>query len=1459
MTTVRILICSPGDVVDERERARQVIESLRRRYARRFVLKHLLWEDLPLQPDMPFQSGIELLLSGNGGVDIGVFILWSRLGSPVGPILRRPDGSEYRSGTEREFDLMMKARAQSGEAGSPRPDILIYRRIDENSFHENLRGQSTHEQKDLINQKNLVETFFAEEFKETRTGINLRAYHSYDRPAIFSQRLRAHLQVLLDRMAEGHPQETIWDTDTQGAPFMGLEAFEQRHADVFFGREEEILEARRALRQQARNGCAFLLLCGASGSGKSSLARAGVLPAIIENELDEQVTAWRTLIVTPFELAPDPISALVSRIAANDVLPELLGDTSAPDFVEVLRGNPKDACKLQFGAAFTRADQRNKGPVRLLLVVDQLEELFASAAIDAPGRAVFLSVLEALARNGRVWILATVRADFYEQVQNEPSLLSMKSGNGQLDILPPGADALHRLVEEPAHLAGLRFEKLEDGQSLADHILRDAAAHPELLPLVEDLLRELYERRTNDQLTFAAYETLGNSVEGALARRAERAFSDLPANAQESLDPVLQALVTLGENADNLSYTDLGATHAGGEHVVRQRAALSGFAEGSPARLLIDTFVAQRLFTAGKHPETGAAIVTVAHESLLRAWPRAVNWAENNRDFLHTRAHVAQRLKEGSPLLDGDPLLGAARDHLARNPDGFPEDLRRFVTDSVQAVADARNRSIRRSRQIYAALACAAVAVLAYILFLSYSRTQDAIAGQLVAEAERNLSQKDYARAEIAAASALTYRDTPETRRLLVDARNGGISLVSSAAENAPQSALSVFSRDGEVMAAVLDGGDGIPIAVSVSSTSDYKERWRVKLPASASPPDSIAISEPMNGVRQLAVAWSSDSATVFHVDLWRLEEGQAAGRFRELLDQDPKVGRHSKRIPSMAFHPSQPWIATSGEDTKICLWDYSGDRSRLIWEQSDTHGTAVHGIAFNKDGTLLASGGGDYRVKIWRTDEMVASPSGPIKPFKLLKGHTDSVFAVAFSPDGKRLASGGYDRIVRIWDLTLPKEDGYPTVGTLAGHEGTVLAISFSGDSKLLASGGKGKAVRLWEVSEGRLLGTITPDNGEIRSVAWLSFEDDLHVGGGNGWSTWSVRGHTMATRLWNGGATIGAIAFDSTGRYIAAGGDDGRVRIWDRKQSFRSPLVLDPRTPGESINGITFSHDGRWLAAAGEAQVIHVWDRARGWSQVHPTAEAALRHDGPVWGLCFDPQGRWLASGNTGDNKRIRRWKLDDWSLMDESDQLHDSVWSLACAPGGQRLISGDSKARVGVRETERLGVMSEKINVQQGEVNVWSVAISESPPTILSGNSDGRVRRWIPADSAWTGSSKEILAETSAEDAKVNPTINSVSYSKKHGWVAAGGDGDSVEIYDDKLQRIRGLKGHSGTVWFVSFDPQGSRLAYGGTDRILRVFDLDEMDRNLKVDTPEEIYRSSQQKTGLSVVDSKIVTRN
>ncbi|MEZ5997327.1 MAG: AAA family ATPase [Hyphomonas sp.] len=1462
--SLRIFISSPGDVAEERERAREVIEGLRRRYARHAVLEPIFWEDLPLQAGMSFQQGIDLVLSEQSGIDIAVFILWARLGTPLGNVIRKPDQSEYLSGTERELHLMLEARAQSQAANSTglRPHILCYRRIDNASFDERLRGRGTSEQQELIRQKAMVEAFFEREFNDAETGVNTRAYHRYDRPIAFSQILRRHLIDLLDPMVQRDDATVIWDLDTRGPPYLGLSSFTLEHADVFFGREEETHEARHALKEQARNGCAFLLLSGPSASGKSSLAQAGVVPAIIENELDQQVKGWRSLVVTPSELAPHPITALIARVCAEGVLPELREDLQSSAFIKTLGDDPEQAVALALKPAFDRLTDANGGGQRLILVIDQFEEFFVSTTIKPEDRRTFFDALEALARSGPIWIVATVRADFYEQVQAEPALVRMKSGAGQLDVPPPGADALRRMVEEPAIRAGLAFERTADGNSVADLILRDAAVHPELLPLIEDLLRELYERRGGPDgrlLTLAAYEGLGGSVEAAMQMRAERIFAERDAAEQAVFGRVLELMVTHGQGPE-------AAGQPGDARLVRQWADLSRFDKNAAERRLIDAFVAARLFTAGSHPETGAPSAAVAHESLLRAWPRAVAWAQENQAFLRTRALVAQRLKDGLPLLDGDPLLSAARDHLARNPEGFTPESIAFISRSVQTAEEARLRAARqRARRRWQAAALSFAALFAIVavgvgslVYFTVQRARDAHSAQMLVEARLGMAQRDFAHAEVAAAAALTFRDTAEARQLLLNARSGGVRLVGQSRALTGEAGWSAFSDDGTLAASVLAAPAGAPPVISIIDQKTARESWRIELPAHAGEPDSIAFSAPTGGTRKVAIAWPETGAgDAFHVAVWSLIDGLPAGQGQEL---DDALGRHVKRVPSMAFSPTAPLLMTSGEDQRLSLWDISTSQPQLLWTQGDVHGTAIHGIAFSRDGQLLASGGGDYMAKIWRVADMVATGLGtdeveaePLDPVATLKGHSDSVFSVAFSPDGKRLASGGYDRVIRIWNLE-PLETGLQPapIATLTGHEGTVLQLAFSDDGAFLYSGGKDETVRIWFVDDGRPIVTLRPQVGIVRSIVARHFEDDIRIGGEAGWSVWTIRGGAMATLLWNGGATIGSIAFSPNGDLLAAGGDDGRIRLWDR--NFGAPIVLqeDGRALGEadldeSTNGVVFSPDGRWLAAAGEGFVVHVWDRDDGWSPVTPQADASLRHDGPIWGLCFDADNGWLASGNTDENKRIRLWSTEDWHLLLETDELADTPYALACAQQG-RLVSGDSRGRITIRDAGTLSVINQTTNVSHGEVNVWSLALDNSAAAILSGNSDGRVHRWVPGDPQ-SGIAEELSA-TSEEDSRINPTVNSVSVSRKHGWIAAGGDGPTVEIYDRTLQRVRSLGGHGGTVWWVTFDPAGTRLAYGGIDRVLRIYNLEDMDRVLKTDPPETLYRESVEATGLTM---------
>jgi len=268
--TLRIFISSPGDVAAERDKAKQVIAALQRHYDGQVTLVPVLWEELAIPATASFQEGIDCVVAEQHRIDIAVFILWSRLGTPLGGAISKPDGSSYRSGTEREFDLMLAAFEQSERKF---PLILAYTRDDSEGFNDRLDARTHGEDalEELLRQRKLVKQFIRERFHDAE-GRSLRAYHTYREPVSFAQRLHAHLRQAVDELLGLDQPAATWTE----APYRSLEVFDIRHAPIFCGRDEETCDLLQRLRDQERAGCAFACIVGASGSGKSSLARARV-------------------------------------------------------------------------------------------------------------------------------------------------------------------------------------------------------------------------------------------------------------------------------------------------------------------------------------------------------------------------------------------------------------------------------------------------------------------------------------------------------------------------------------------------------------------------------------------------------------------------------------------------------------------------------------------------------------------------------------------------------------------------------------------------------------------------------------------------------------------------------------------------------------------------------------------------------------------------------------------------------------------------------------------------------------------------------------------------------------------------------------------------------------------------------------------------------------------------------
>lgn len=615
LSTLRIFVSSPGDVAEERVIARRVIGRLDAQFGELVHLEAVSWERLPLVATATFQDQ----LVKPSETDIAIVILWSRLGTALPGHIRRDDGSAYASGTEFEFEDAMAGFRRVG-----RPHLLTYRKTAPPTTPTDLASLE-----ESVRQQQAMQGFVARWFHDAADGSLKGAFHNFAQPAEFEDLLEAHLARLVEaRLPPGATVRHASATWRGTSPFRGLEVFEAEHAPVFFGRTGAVAGVLSKLRAQAQARKAFVLVVGMSGSGKSSLMRAGVLPLMEQPGVVSDATTWRRAVFRPSDGRGHLVDGLM-RVLMRAASPSDDGDVATVTDV----------------AGRLEADDAH-----LALLVDQLEEAFSDETVADDDRQAFFGALDALARTARVWIVATMRSDAYPRLADAPALLALKEGDGQFDLVPPNLREIGQIIRFPAAAAGLRFEVRASSGERLDDVIRDAAAkNPGALPLLQFLLEELYKRRNDeDVLTFRAYEELGG-VEGALAQRAEAVYAGVSDAARSALPAVLRELVTLGDD----------------EKALRRIAPRRAFT--TPGAIeLVDALLAARLLVSTLD-EHGEAAISLAHEALLEFWPRVRTWRDEDRELLLVHARVANAAraweKEGRSadllLARGKPLAEA--------------------------------------------------------------------------------------------------------------------------------------------------------------------------------------------------------------------------------------------------------------------------------------------------------------------------------------------------------------------------------------------------------------------------------------------------------------------------------------------------------------------------------------------------------------------------------------------------------------------------------------------------------------------------------------------------------------------------------------------------------------------------------------------------------------------------------
>ncbi len=679
---IRLFVSSPSDVPRERELVDYVASEIERLYPGELSIDVFRWERAALDASANFQEGINRAIRPDE-VDIAVFIVWQRLGSPLGSQFVHPEtDKKYSSGTEYEFDMMLRA-AEANQWSRPR--VLFYVKEDKSKTVQvapaTVRDDSA--RKD-IEQRELLSQFLETHFTDQSDGSNVRALHRFPEPITFERILRQHILDVLKTLLQDDPSgigrrlESTW----KGNPFRGLDAFNIADRAIFCGRDSIISEAIDSLNGQQKAGTTFLMLVGASGSGKSSLARAGIAPRILQGTYTPGASFWRTATMYPSDHASagDLCARLSHALLLEPGLPEMrTSERRTEEIAEILRDSPLAVCVLIEDALVRAARVSGTDPdeARLLITIDQFEEIFTDETVTRSDRELFIRSIAIFARSRRIWIIATVRSDFYPQIQTLPELVELKKERGSLDVLPPTASELRQIITYPAHAAGLEFEiDKESMVRLEDRILDDALEQGggAILPLLQFALERLYESRSPDGvLAHASYRKLGG-VAGTLRSHAELVFGGLSQEGRESLSDVLSHLVSISDDG----------------HEVRQRASREVFDRCSHQMELVDAFVSARLFAADRDVH-GTPIVTIAHEALLKHWRRAATWVTENREFLHSRKNLETSaaiwdergrdseflLPVGRPLSEAEELVATRREALSQN-------ARELVADSLK-------------------------------------------------------------------------------------------------------------------------------------------------------------------------------------------------------------------------------------------------------------------------------------------------------------------------------------------------------------------------------------------------------------------------------------------------------------------------------------------------------------------------------------------------------------------------------------------------------------------------------------------------------------------------------------------------------------------------------------------------------------------------------------------------------
>ena len=701
-----MFVSSPSDVERERQRVDRVVARLNGVFVGELRFETIRWETGFYSAHQTFQAQIPEAAE----CDVVVAILWSRLGTELPPgFPKMEDGSPYPSGAAYEILTAIRAR-QTKDL----PDVYVFRKTAQPLLAIDDEDELLRARAQWLRLREFFERWFV-----SPQGHIRAAFQTFETADAFEERVEALLRAWAEEHVLGG-RAAVWPIETLGSPFRGLAPFDFASAPVFFGRARDIARAIDRLKGASERGLPFLLILGPSGSGKSSLARAGLAPRLTAPGVVEAVDLWRVAIFAPSDRATPVESlafALIGEAGAPTGLPELAeGDYASAEALAALFASAGGAATRPIEKALARAaanEQSRHGAANavrpaLLLVVDQLDDLFV-AGLAREAREAFVDLLAALLKTRLVWVVATLRAALYEDFLVDPKLAALKQSGAAYDLGFPGPSDLADIIRLPAEAAGLAYERAADAETLDERLLRDAAG-ADALPLLQFALQRLFEERRIENgratLTFAAYEANGG-IDGAIDEAARRALAKLDKADLAALPRLLRGLAAPIREARGAA--------GGRSGLAIKPAPLAEIAATPAAKRVVDALIDARILLVSV--EGGAAVVRLAHQRALESWKEARAIVDSQAEFYRIRGEVADQTlrwtvggRRTDLLLPPGLALAEAESVLQRYGDELAPDERAFVAASGRR-ARMRQRLTLAAAVIFALAAIASIAL----------------------------------------------------------------------------------------------------------------------------------------------------------------------------------------------------------------------------------------------------------------------------------------------------------------------------------------------------------------------------------------------------------------------------------------------------------------------------------------------------------------------------------------------------------------------------------------------------------------------------------------------------------------------------------------------------------------------------------------------------------------------------